>query len=82
MGPSGAGKGTLIESFKAEYGEKIGFSVSYATRDPRKGEVNGVHYNFITKEEFEKMKENNEFIEWCPVHGNYYGTGKKQIEEI
>jgi guanylate kinase len=79
MGPSGAGKGTLIEKLKGKLGDKIGFSVSYATRDPRKGEVDGVHYNFVTKAKFEEMIANDEFIEFMPVHGNYYGTGKKQI---
>ena len=82
MGPSGAGKGTLIEKLKSKHGDKIGFSVSYATRDPREGEVEGVHYHFVTKAKFEEMIANDEFIEYMPVHSNYYGTSKECIEGI
>jgi len=76
MGPSGAGKGTLIEKLKKKHGDKIGFSVSYATRKSRAGEVDGVHYNFVTVDKFEEMIKDGAFIEYMPVHGNYYGTGK------
>jgi len=79
VGPSGAGKGTLIEGFTDD---NFGFSVSSTTRDPRPGEVNGVHYNFVTAEEFRKQIEQDEFIEWCEVHSNLYGTSKQQITEI
>jgi guanylate kinase len=51
-GPSGAGKGTLIKKLTEKYPDKFGFSVSYATRAPREGEVDGEHYNFVTKEKF------------------------------
>ena len=52
VGPSGAGKGTLIEDLKKLHESKFGFSVSYTTRAPRQGEENGVHYYFVTREVF------------------------------
>ena len=55
VGPSGVGKGTLINKLTERYKNKFGFSVSYTTRSSRPGEENGVHYNFITKEEFSNM---------------------------
>jgi len=79
VGPSGAGKGTLIDGIKEKYSGNFGFSVSYTTRKPREGEVHGKHYFFVTKEEFEVMIANKEFIEYCEVHTNYYGTAKSQI---
>lgn len=76
VGPSGAGKGTLILKLLEKYPHILGFSVSYTTRPMRKGEKNGVHYHFVTKEEFEIMIVKNAFIEYCNVHGNLYGTEK------
>jgi len=76
VGPSGAGKGTLIEGIKAKYTDKFGFSVSYTTRKPRAGEKHGEHYFFISRDEFEAMIQRQEFIEFCEVHSNYYGTAK------
>ena len=52
-GPSGAGKGTLLDHLTSTYPNKFGFSVSYTTRGPREGEIDGVHYNFVPKETFE-----------------------------
>ncbi|KUK14009.1 MAG: guanylate kinase [Synergistetes bacterium] len=79
-GPSGAGKGTLRrELFKAM--PNLIYSVSVTTRKPRAGEVNGVDYFFITQEEFEKMRDNGELLEWAEVHGNLYGTPKGFVEE-
>ena len=75
-GPSGAGKGTLIKKLTEKHPGKFGFSVSYATRAPREGEIDGEHYNFVAKEKFEEMIKNDEFIEYCEVHSNYYGTAK------
>ena len=77
VGPSGVGKSTLIKAFEAVHPGKLGFSVSYTTRKPREGEKHGVNYFFIEKEEFKSMIDKDEFIEWCEVHGNYYGTAKK-----
>jgi hypothetical protein len=76
VGPSGAGKGTLIEGIKDKYRDRFGFSVSFTTRKPRAGEVHGQHYFFITRDEFEVMIGKEEFIEFCEVHTNYYGTAK------
>jgi len=72
-GPSGAGKSTACNVI-IEQDENLGFSVSCTTRQPREGEVDGVHYNFLTKEAFKQKIDNNEFVEWAEVHGNYYGT--------
>ncbi|POZ89449.1 MULTISPECIES: guanylate kinase [Petrotoga] len=79
-GPSGAGKSTLI---KNSLDKVIGFSfsVSYTTREKRAGEIDGKDYFFIDKNTFFKMKEGGEFLEWAEVHGNYYATSKKSLEE-
>jgi len=81
-GPSGVGKGTLIEKLKAEYPEKIGFSVSHTTRDARAGEINGTHYHFAKKEDMKEGIDKGLFIEWAEVHGNYYGTSKASVESV
>lgn len=81
-GASGVGKGTLIDGLMKAPGNIFRFSVSYATRAPRAGEVDGVNYNFVTKEVFEKMIKEDAFIEYANVHGNYYGTAKNQIKKI
>lgn len=79
-GPSGAGKSSLCdEAFK--HFPNLYFSISSTTRKKRDGEINGVHYNFITQEEFQKGIANNEFLEWAMVHNNYYGTAKSQVEQ-
>ena len=79
--PSGAGKTTLVKSLISR-NSKIKYSISYTTRAPRKNEVHGRDYFFITNEEFNRLKSNNEFIEYAKVFGNYYATSKKQIETI
>eukprot|EP01112_Ceratiomyxa_fruticulosa_P022602 TRINITY_DN8331_c0_g1_i14.p1 TRINITY_DN8331_c0_g1~~TRINITY_DN8331_c0_g1_i14.p1 ORF type:complete len:270 (-),score=47.47 TRINITY_DN8331_c0_g1_i14:98-907(-) len=81
-GPSGVGKGTLIDKLFHEFPDTFGFSVSHTSRQPRKGEVNGFHYHFVTPEEFKSMIDANTFIEHAIVHGNYYGTSKKAVEEV
>jgi len=77
---SGAGKTTLINRVMPDFPNVV-YSVSATTRSPRPGEVDGVHYFFKTKEEFKKMIEQNELIEWNEVHGNYYGTPKFFVEQ-
>ena len=72
-GPSGAGKSTACNVI-IEEDDNLDFSVSCTTRNPREGELDGVHYNFISKELFKEKIDNNEFVEWAEVHGNYYGT--------
>lgn len=78
--PSGAGKSSLVAKLLAADNE-VNLSISHTTRGPRPGEVNGREYHFVTVEEFEAMRENNDFLEWAYVHGNYYGTSRKWIEE-
>lgn len=79
-GPSGSGKSTVIKQLMEKRGN-IHFSVSYTTRGPRTGEVDGVNYNFVDRAEFEKMIANNEFLEYAEYSENYYGTSLKVIEE-
>ena len=79
-GPSGVGKGTLFKKLLKD-DPSTTFSVSYATRGPRPGEVDGVDYHFVTVEKFEAMKEKNGFLEYANVHGNYYGTPVQPVLE-
>ncbi|ETV88381.1 guanylate kinase, variant [Aphanomyces astaci] len=81
-GPSGVGKGTLITRLLGKYPTQFGFSVSHTTRDPRKGEVDGVAYNFVTADEFESHVQSNAFLEFAYVHGNGYGTSVRAVEEV
>ena len=78
---SGAGKTTLKDKVIGEFPDIV-YSISATTRSPREGEVNGVHYFFKTKEEFEKLIKENGLIEWNEVHGNYYGTPKSFVEDM
>jgi guanylate kinase len=78
-GPSGVGKGTIVAELRKKHPE-IFLSVSVTTRHPRPGEVHGVNYLFISKEEFEEMIKNNEFLEWADFAGNYYGTYASTVE--
>ena len=73
-GPSGVGKGTLIDKLMQKYPDAFGFSVSHTTRAPRDGEEDGVHYNFATVEDIKKEIDEDKFIEYAEVHGRYYGT--------
>lgn len=75
-GPSGVGKGTVLSKFFEKNKGNIIYSVSCTTRKPRLGEKNGINYFFISKEEFKKDIENNEFLEWAKYSDNYYGTRK------
>lgn len=79
-GPSGAGKSTVVKKLMRQRGN-IHFSVSYTTRAPRSEDIDGVTYNFVDRAEFERMIENNEFLEYAEYSGNYYGTSLKVIEE-
>ena len=76
--PSGAGKTTIARKLLAEDGE-IAMSVSVTTRPPRAGEVDGKDSHFVSRAEFDRMVEANEFYEWATVFGNSYGTPKAQI---
>lgn len=113
-GPSGVGKGTLIDMLVKYYNRQeikeepqqdgtahermdttavspeqdlelhypLGFSVSHTTRNPRPGEINGIHYHFTTKDEMLRGIENNEFIEYAQVHGNIYGTAYESVQSV
>ena len=78
-GPSGVGKGTLNAKLFAEFGDQIAFSVSATTRAPREGEIDGKHYFFISRQEFENRIANNEFLEYAQFAGNCYGTPKPYV---
>jgi len=80
-GPSGTGKGTLLEKLM-QVDPSFRFSCSVTTRDPRPGEIDGVHYHFITVEEYNRLLEENAFLEHAAVHGNFYGTLRKPIEDM
>ena len=78
-GPSGSGKSSIVRELIERLG--IEFSVSATTRLPRPGERHGVHYNFISRRDFEKMIENDELLEWAIYNNRYYGTPQALIEE-
>ncbi|MGE4169959.1 MAG: guanylate kinase [Candidatus Margulisiibacteriota bacterium] len=77
-GPSGVGKGTLIKRLLAQK-PQYRLSISATTRAPRPGEVNGKDYWFLSEAAFDAAVQNNDFIEWCPVHQHRYGTLKSEF---
>ena len=79
-GPSGAGKGTVLKKVIQSL-DGLYFSVSATTRKPREGEVDGVHYHFLTRERFEELIEEDRFLEYAQYAGNYYGTPLDPVEE-
>jgi len=81
-GPSGVGKGTLVDKLLKEFPEKFAFSVSHTTRAPRKGEENGVHYWFVSREEFEGLVTKGAFIESNEYNGNLYGTSHSSLQHV
>ena len=76
--PSGGGKGTLIQRVLKQV-PNLSYSVSYTTRAPRNGEVDGREYCFVTTQKFEQMVAAGEFLEWAHVHGKLYGTARQQV---
>lgn len=80
-GPSGSGKGTVVEHLRKIY-PNAGVSVSATTRQKRTGEVDGVHYHYKSREEFEKLIESGEVLEHTTYNGNYYGTLRSEAEKI
>ena len=80
-GPAGSGKGTVVKALREKM-PTLGISVSATTRSPRPGEVEGVHYYFITKEEFERRIASGEILEHTYYCDNYYGTPKSELERI
>jgi len=79
-GPSGVGKSTVIAELLAQR-KNIYFSVSFTTRQPRVGEQDGVNYNFVSREEFQRMIRDNELLEYAEYVENYYGTSMKAIQD-
>ncbi|EAK0297990.1 guanylate kinase [Campylobacter upsaliensis] len=80
-GPSGAGKSTLLKKLFEEFKDELYFSISSTTRTPRDGEINGVHYHFISQEEFQNGIKNGDFLEWARVHKNFYGTSLRHTNK-
>lgn len=78
--PAGTGKTTLVELLTQEF-DCVAASISCTTRKPRAGEIPGVHYHFLSTEEFEKKIEEEEFLEYVQLYGYYYGTSKKKVNE-
>lgn len=78
--PAGTGKTTLVSMLTHEFPFVIG-SISYTTRAPRPGEINGVHYHYVTVEEFEQKIASGDFIEYVTLYGNYYGTSRQAVEK-
>ncbi|MFW6251606.1 MAG: guanylate kinase [Halanaerobium sp.] len=79
-GPSGVGKNTVLDALFEEF-DGVSYSVSATTRERRKGEVDGEDYFFISEAEFKEIEENDGFIESAVVHGHYYGTPKKFVDQ-
>ncbi|QBF83440.1 guanylate kinase [Shewanella maritima] len=79
--PSGAGKSSLISALLKDKPADKQVSVSHTTRQPRPGEENGVHYHFVSVDEFKALIADNAFFEWAEVFGNYYGTSRQVIEQ-
>lgn len=79
-GPSGAGKDTILNKIMGEK-ENLKLSVSHTTRSPREGEINGKNYYFVSKQEFIKMAENGEMLEYATYCGNYYGTSAVKVQD-
>ncbi len=80
-GSSGVGKGTIMQEL-LKRDKNIRLSVSNTTRHPREGEIDGVHYNFVTREQFESLIKKDGYLEYAEYCGNYYGTPKQQVEDM
>jgi guanylate kinase len=78
--PSGAGKTTLVHAVVTKHPE-LRFSISYTTRKPRRNEADGVDYLFVTKDEFMRLRDAGEMLEFAEVFDNYYATSRRQVEE-
>lgn len=80
-GPSGTGKGTLVEKLM-QSDPSFRFSCSVTTRDPRPNEIDGVHYHFMTEEKYNELLAQDAFLEHAAVHNHFYGTLRKPVEEM
>lgn len=81
-GPSGVGKGTVREEIMSNPSLNLVYSISMTTREPRKGEINGIHYFFVDKTYFENAIKNGDLLEYAKFVGNYYGTPKSFVEKL
>jgi guanylate kinase len=79
-GPSGVGKDSVLQRV-FDLDPSLSYSVSYTTRKPRAGEVDGVAYSFVSDEEFDRLVAEDELLEWAKVHSHRSGTGRRRIEE-
>lgn len=77
--PSGAGKTTLTRNL-LDKEENVSLSISVTTRARRSSEIDGIHYKFLTRRQFELMRDGGELLEWAEVHGNFYGTPREPVE--
>jgi len=80
-GPSGAGKSALVAN-ALRFLPHLRFSISYTTRAPRGTERNGVEYFFVSRSEFQSLIRSEDLLEWAEVHGNYYGTSRRFVEDL
>ena len=81
-GPSGVGKGTILKEVMKDESLKLAFSISMTTREKRKGEVDGVNYFFVSKDEFEQAVKDGKLLEYAEFVGNYYGTPLEYVEKL
>ena len=81
-GPSGVGKGTVRDYYMKDESLNLTYSISMTTRKPREGEVDGVDYIFVSREEFERKIQEGEFLEYAEFVGNYYGTSLTQVNKL
>jgi guanylate kinase len=81
-GPSGVGKGTVVQRLLALDPDGLALSVSATTRAPRPGEIDGVHYRFVTDDEFDRMIERGELLEWAEIVGHRSGTPRREVEDL
>jgi len=79
-GPSGVGKDTILRRL-FQLAPELKYSVSYTTRPPRPGEIDGQSYTFVTEDEFKRLIEAKEFLEWAQVYDQYYGTSRRRVED-
>lgn len=80
--PSGAGKTTLTRDLLSDRALDLTLSISVTTRARRSSEVHGIHYNFVGKDDFLKLRDRDDLLEWAEVHGNFYGTPREPVEKV
>lgn len=78
--PSGAGKSTICRTL-LENDPSLALSVSVTTRQRRGSEIDGIHYHFLTRRDFDRLRDNDGLLEWAEVHGNFYGSPREPVED-